>query len=328
MDDGSGTGSPRTGTSVPTPAEIADLRLPETAADLVAEYDDRIGHRENFIWKWLWEVFPRFRLSSVPGEHHETVREAKLLLTLYYGLVDDLGDVYGDRATFEEARKIPFPHTGVDPDRPGVDADYLSFTGTVWAAVADRIRAAPRFAEFREVFEFDLRQLVNAVHHGYLVNETPELATASETDAYHRHNMAIFTYADLDLMFSPGFETGDLRELRETTWEMQRLGRICNCVTTWERELDEADPTSDVVVEALTAGVVDAAEVADPDVPTGELVERIREAGIEAQFLEEWDRTYERLSRQSHDADSVDLADYVEGAREIRDLHLAARGRI
>ncbi|PSP95806.1 hypothetical protein BRC91_00455, partial [Halobacteriales archaeon QS_4_62_28] len=107
-----------------------------------------------------------------------------------------------------------------------------------------------------------------------------------------------------------------------------RLARIANWVATWEREVAEGDPTSGILVEALSRGIVDAAELSDPSVPDEELVQRIRAHGIERRYRDEWDRIYEELSSERHAVDGVDTQSYLAGIRDMRDLYLDNRGRI
>jgi len=326
--EGLGTVSMSDRASVPSPSEIAEHRLPDSAAELIAEYERRVDHRPRYLWKWLYEVFSHHRLSSVLDERAQWVRETKLLLTLFYTLVDDLADYYEDRKTLTEVRKLSLRGTQIDPDRAGVDADYLAFTATVCETVDDRLRGAPRAEEFWATLEFDRHQVINATYHGALVNEMPELATETGTERYNEHNMALFSYADVDIFFSPAFDAEDLRPLRETIWCAQRLARISNWVATWEREVHESDPTSAVLVRALAEGVVDRAEITDPNVPDETLVERIRAAGIEREFRREWDRLYDSLTDREYDTESVDLSSYVRGMADVRDLYLESRGRI
>lgn len=313
---------------VPSPAEISELQLPETAGELIREYNRRIGHRPEYLWRWLYAVFPRYRLSSVPDRFHGTVREQKLLLTIYYTLIDDLADYYEDRETFMEARKLPRAGIEVYYGRPDVDDDYLAFTETVWETVEAGLRTAARSAEFWPAFEFDCQQVLNAVHYGILVHEIPELATEFGTDAYNEHNMAQFSYADIDVMFSPAFDASELRPLREVVWRAQRLARISNWVATWEREIEEGDLTSGVVVRALADGIVSPEDLTDPDVSNEALIEHIRDCDIEREFLDEWDRLYDRLIDRTYEVESIDLRDYVTGMKEMRDLYQANRGRL
>jgi len=314
--------------SVPSPDEIRSTELPPVVTDILSEYQHRIGHRSDFLWQWLYDVFPRYRLSSVPDRHHGAVREQKLLLTIYYTLLDDLADVHGDRTTFIAARLLPFGVTPSSDEWTGVDDDYLSLAERAWTATRERLESAPRADEFWSLFTFDLQQPLTAMHYGCLVREYPQVLTETDTDVYDQHNMAQFSYADIDIMHSPAFEQSDLGGVREVVWAAQRLARISNWVATWERELAEGDPTSAVVVRALRDGVVSLSDVTDPERDADHLVERIRDHGIEQAFLDEWDRLYDHLRQSSYDIASVDAAAYVTGMVEMRDLYLAYSDRL
>ncbi|MXR51801.1 hypothetical protein GRX03_09310 [Halovenus sp. WSH3] len=314
--------------SIPSPSEISETALPDAVTELLDTYDEQIGQRPAYLWRWLYAVFPRYRLSSVPDRHGETVREQKLLLTIYYTLLDDLADLYEDRATFMEARKLSMIGTEPTYGRPEIDSTYLDFTATVWEHVDERVRAAPRYAEFRSAFAFDRQQVINAMHHGMLVNEMPALATERGAEHYGQHNMAQFSYADLDLMYSPAFDIDDLRPLRDVIWRCQRLARISNWAATWERELVEGDLTSGVLVRGLSEGILSYEEVTDPDVPDEELADRLRDHGIETALLEEWQRLYDQLTDRDVVIESVDIDAYVTGMQEMREIYLDNRGRI
>ncbi|WP_276271220.1 hypothetical protein [Haloarcula litorea] len=312
----------------PSPDEIEALELPEGARRLCERYEECIDRRPDYLWKWLYATFPRYRLSSVASAHGSVVREQKLLLTMFYTALDDVADTYGDGTTFLEALKLPLPGATPDLDRSAVDTDALRFVTAAWDAVTETLGEAPRAEEFYPTFRFDLQQVLNAMHYGYLVTESPELATRRGTDAHAVHNMAQFSYADLDLMYSPGFDRGDLRALRRVVWPAQRLARIANWVATWEREVAEADPTSGILVDALVEDVVRVEELTDPATPDEAVIERVRDHGIEHRYVEEWERIYERLRTESHEARTVDLDDYVAGMADVRDLYLDSRGRI
>ncbi|MFC5972074.1 hypothetical protein ACFPYI_12110 [Halomarina salina] len=162
--------------------------------------------------------------------------------------------------------------------------------------------------------------------YGWLINDTPEAATPRGTDTYGPHNMTMFSYAAIDIMHSPAFAATDIGELREVVWDAQRLARIGNWVTTWERELREGDYTAGVVVKAIADDVVSIDELESPDVSDDELIERIHEAAIEQSFQDNWEEEYQSLREKTFTTNSVDLEAYVDGMTEVRDLHRASRG--
>ena len=318
-----------TATTRQLPRIVRDM----TRTELPAELDPLLEHyatvtedRDELLWQWLYYVFPSFRLSSVAAEHAETARKAKFCFSLFMTVLDDLSERHRDKETFEQGRKIPFASTRCDPDAPGVDPESLSLLRHAWELTEGYLARAPRREEFRELFEFDLRQSLNTMDYNRLVNNGPQLASPQGAELYDTHNMLLYVYVDIDLAFSPGFDRADLATLRDVTWDAQRLARIGNWVTTWERELDERDYTSRVVVEALERGVVTEAEIRSEDVPNDVLVRRIQAAGIEREHLLTWNETYRRLVSREYDVDSVDLHAFVDGMRHLLEIDVKARG--
>lgn len=304
-----------------------------TQTELPPEFDPLLDHyaavttdRDQLLWQWLYYVFPSFQLSSVPAEYAVPARKAKFCFSLYMTVLDDLSERHRDKETFEQGRKIPFPSTRCDADAVGVDTEMLSLLQESWDLTQAYLDRAPRRDDFRELFEFDLRQSLNTMDYNRLVNEGPQLASPHGAEMYDTHNMLLFIYVDIDLAFSPDFDRADLATLRDVTWDAQRLARIGNWVTTWERELDECDYTSRVVIEAIDRGVITEAEVRDDDVPNETLVERIKAAGIEHEHLLSWNETYRNLVSREYDVDSVDIHSFVDGMRHLLEVDVKARG--
>lgn len=300
------------------------VELPESVAVIADEYDRSIGVRDRFLWKWIYALLPAFTLDCVDPSAASTVREQKTVLTVFVTTLDDLVEHERDEATFEEARKLPIPRRTVDRSDPAVDVDTLEFLSRVWNVFEGRFRAAPRYDAFVELFRYDLRGTIDAIDYSRLVSEHPAMANLEGSYRNSLHNMTMFPYADVDLAHSPGFETVDLSALRRTIWDLERMARIGNWVSTWEREVRDGDYSSGVIVAALDEGVVtpDDLDGADPD----RLIELIESAGIETRFLEEWDDLYDRARNRTTSARSVDLDVFTRGMSTVMRYHLATRG--
>ncbi|MFC4551354.1 MULTISPECIES: hypothetical protein [Halorussus] len=310
---------------------VRRCELPGGVAALVDAYEKTVGERDRFLWRWLYFVFPAVTLSCVDSTDEERVRDRKLLASLYVVLLDDVAERRMDRATFEELGKVPFDHRTPRPDREGVDADVVGFGERVWSALETDLETAPRAEEFRSLFEFDVKQNVNAVDYSYTVNQRLEMANLAETDAYDPNNMMLFTYATVDLMHAPSFDRDDLSALRRMLFEAQEMARIGNWVTTWERELREGDYSSGVVVYALENDIVDREELYKLsagrfEAGCDDLVERIRTRGVEEHFLDEWHRRYEAVEAFEGDLDSVDVRSFRSGMEKVLSYQLASRG--
>jgi hypothetical protein len=161
------------------------------------------------------------------------------------------------------------------------------------------------------------------MHYSAVVNGHPRIANLDGARRYDAHNMAMFPYADVDLMYSPGFALADFGAVRDLLWDLQELARIGNWLTTWERELREGDYTSGIVVTALQDGVI---EPADLHGPVDDAVSAIRDHGIEARFRARWEEQYGELRTREFDTESVDLGAMVDGMETVFEYHRASRG--
>ncbi len=306
---------------------IDDVTLPPTVRRFASRYDRVRGERDAFLWKWIYNLFDEFTLSSVPSGMRREVYETKTLLTIFVTVLDDLAEASDERATFDVARHIPFEETAKRTERSDVKDDVIEFLEDLWVEISAAIEVTPRFDEFADVFEYDLRQTCNAMEYSRLLNHNMSIANRTEAERYDAYNMTVFPYACIDLMDSPAFDRGEFGALRSLLCELQQMARIGNWITTWERELAEGDVSSGVVVCALRRGVISTEEVTDPDGrQVEELVERIKSRGIEAEFIREWEIRNGTVRKRTSEIKSVDCGDYVDGIRTVMNHHLASEG--
>ncbi|WP_254535767.1 hypothetical protein [Halomarina litorea] len=306
--------------------EITTVELPSVVVDVAGEYERVMDDRDRFLWQWIHKLFDAFTLSSVPAADRGHVKEIKTLFTVYITTLDDLIESRRDTSTFDEACRVATAPQTVDPDRPGVDADVLEFVQDVWSRIEVRLKGAPRYDEFRSILQYDIRQGFNAMEYTRLVSDNKHLANGTGARTYGAHNMVLFSYTDIDLMFSPTFDQSDLSGLRDLTWDLQKMARIGNWVTTWERELTEGDYSAGVIVQALQDGIVAPDELDPANQDLDRVAQRIKERGVEEAFLAEWDQRHEEVSNRDYGVDSVDTQRFIEGMETVMEYHLASRG--
>jgi hypothetical protein len=309
---------------------VNDVTLPPTARNFADRYDRVVGDRDRFLWKWIHNLFDTFTLTSVPSRVRGAVYEQKTLLTMFVTVLDDLAESDADRDTFDVGRWIPFE---VDAAERGgaatdeVDGEVVDYLADLWDEIDAAIRDAPRYAEFVDLFEYDLRQTCNAMAYSGLVNDNPAIANRAETERHDAYNMTMFPYAGIDLMHSPSFDRSELGALRSILCDLQQMARIGNWVTTWERELAEGDISSGVVVCALRRGVIDYEEIAEADARDVErLADRIRSQGIESEFTREWELRDRTVRKRTRELESVDAERIVDGIETVMNHHLASEG--
>lgn len=305
---------------------VESVDLPESVAMVADDYDRSIGIRDRFVWKWIYALLPAFTLDCVDPDAAATVREQKTVLTILVTTLDDIAEHEKDKTTFEEARKLLLSNGAVDRADPDADADTLEFVSRVWTDFEEEFTAAPRYDAFIDLFRYDLDQTLDAIDYSWLVSEHPTMANLEGACQNGLHNMVMFPYADVDLSYSPEFEATDLSALRRTIWDLERMARIGNWVSTWERELRDRDYSSGILVAALDEGIVTPDELACSSIDTDELVERIRNSDLETRFLGEWIDLYTRVQSRELFARSVDLETFTQGMRTVLRYHLATKG--
>ncbi|WP_458205674.1 hypothetical protein [Haladaptatus sp. NG-SE-30] len=309
-------------------AHIEVTTLPNPVAELADEYEEVVGERDRFLWEWIYTLFPSFTLSCVPMEHAETARTQKTILTMFVTLLDDLVEMGHDRETFDEACQVPYRSDSVNLDREGVNVEQLQFIQRVWDVFEREIETAPNHDEYRDIFDCDLRQTLTAIDYSYVVNEHVEIANMTGIEHYDPHNMLMFPYADVDLLFSPSFDTDDLATVRSVIWELQPMARIGNWTTTWERELLEGDYTAGPIIYGLENGIISTDDLDPNDEDAiARVAATIKEHGIEERFIAEWQRRYDAVTSRNTRAKSVDIDSLVDGMRTVLAYQLAARGQ-
>lgn len=325
-------------------SEVVDHTLPDVLRELVEDYQDLEEARPPFMWKWVHSLAPQNSLPCVDSEYRDRVTVDKTLVILFITLLDDALEKRGDRATFRALTRIPHtldqdetPPAEMDPVSrsdggkygEAVDTDYVAFARRVWSTLLERIQEAPHYDRFEPLFRYDISQAMTGVEYSDLAITRPDLSTLADLERYESHNMVMFAYADIDLMHSSTDARGDLPALREAVWTAQKMARIGNWVSTWERELREGDFSSGPVVYALEHDIVDHEELlasTDDQTLKNELIERISENSVEEEFLRRWEREHHRLQIQNEAIKTMDLESFISGTEEVLRYHLASTG--
>jgi hypothetical protein len=313
---------------------IDDVMAHDLPADLESLVEESLSFewtRDRFMWQWVHYLAPQNTLPCVEPAYRDEVPTDKTLAVLFITLLDDVLEKRRDHATFEEAAKIPFEHRRIHWEREGLDQDYVDLAQRVWHRLVDRIHRGPLYDTYRHLFDYDVKQAINAIDYSDFIITHPGLATLHDLELYQSHNMAMFVYADIDLMHSPAAVEAELPTLRSAIWSAQQMARIGNWVSTWRRELAEGDYSSGVLVYALEENITTPAELQalaeDPSAAARErLVERIETHDVERKFLRRWHRWRQELVATNEELDTVDLTPFIEGLETVLRLHLASRG--
>jgi hypothetical protein len=307
---------------------VADIKSIEFSPYLerwIQDYE-KVGQRGRFLWQWCMKGLHLTTLPSVPAKLREHVIETKMLSILYGTLIDDIADREQDREMLEMAIRL-----GTDEwlmDRLGMwtgrRREYLEMIARIWEELWSRCQSYPRFTEFESLVRFDNHQSLNAMRYALMVNQTPSVLNNIEHDLYQPHNMQIMFMASVDICASVSFDANELGIAREIFWHAQRMGRIGNMLTTWEREVLDRDFTSGVFAHSLSRGILAPADL--QTLPAYEIMAMLESAECHAHFIRDWRINRDEMARKVPQVHSCDLTAYLKGFERLIILHLGSRG--
>ena len=307
--------------------EIAHVLHKQLSADLMPWVDGyaQVGKRNLYLWKWVRQGVEVTTLSCVDPQRFDYVCDTKVLGVVLDVLLDDIADRKGSALLLEQLLDLPFDSQRKQlREAPAEERAYAEFTIDVWQEIKRRTFQMPLFERYATQWRYDYLQLFNAMRYSHMINQNIALLNLAEHDLYLPHNMHIMISSTFDLMCSPTFNEQELGILRDAVWHAQCMGRIGNLITTWERELGDADYTSGVYARALAEGDLTVQDLDDHDVQS--IARKIKAGRHEEFFLERWAQYRQRLVQLVPRVKSVDLKKLLTGYERLIRLHLGSRG--
>jgi len=305
---------------------IQKVKLPPELKKWVKEYE-KVGERPDFIWKWTYLGMKKITLPSVTRRYKKSVWITKTISIILNTLVDDLADKRKNKTLLEAALDICSPRPGAQIKLSRFskkDRGYLGLIKKLWKVLNKTIRTYPRYGEFKELFLYDYQQFLNSMKYSYVINKNPDSINLTECEVYSAHNMQGVIALTIDLMCSPKFNKKELGVLREIGWRAQRMGRIGNSITTWEREAHESDFSSEVFAYSIEKGVITAKDLQKKN--KDKLVMKIKKSGTERYFLKRWESYYNNIRGLSKKIKSTNIKNLLSGLESLIIMHLSSRG--
>ena len=305
--------------------KIKRVKLPPELEKWVEEYKSMEGERDDFIWKWTYNISRIITLSSVKKEYKKSAWETKFLMIMFVVLIDDVVDKHKNDKLLKELLKIPFYKSFVRFNKfDRKEKKYIKFVIKLWQNIENINRKYPRYNEFKEIAEFDIKQLLNSMEYAYLVNENNYLINRDEYNIYFSYNMQLITDIMIDLSCSLKFNLSELSIIRKISLHAQRMARIGNWITTWEREINEEDFTSGVFAYALEDGIIFLSDMKKSN--KLKLIKKIKKSKIEKKLLEEWEDNYKEIKKLSNKIKTINIDDFLVSLEKVIFMHLVSRG--
>ena len=306
-------------------SEIKQVQFSPYLQTWIKNYES-VGQRGRFLWQWCLKGVRMTTLPSVEPSLREHVVETKLLGILFCSLIDDIADREQDGEMLEMAVAASSDNWAFERLEfwTGRRRSYLEMISSVWNEVWNRCKSYPHFRNYEQLLKFDNDQVMAAMRYALLTNQCPGLLSVIEHDLYQPNNMQMMFMASVDLCASPDFNPDELGIAREVFWHAQRMGRIGNMITTWEREVLDRDFTSGIFAFAVHRGFLSAADLRN--LPAHEIMTLLEENDCQEHFINEWKYHRDQMLRKLSRVRSIDMMPYLSGVEELFKTHLGSRG--
>lgn len=307
--------------------KINKTKLPEELQDWVDEYKRVDGERNDFFWSWIYKAILETTFPIITKKYKTSIYENEFLLVMFIILLDDVVDKRKDKKILDELLKIVFFENYIKFNYLNKkETLYVLFAIKIWHRIKKIIKMYPKYEEFKEIWEYEVKQILNALEHDFLINRKTSFINKTEYWLYSPSTMQIVVSDISYLMCIPEFDMRETGIMIEAAWEAQKMARIGNLLSTWEREINENDFTSGIFAYALES------EIFFPDdmkiKNKLKVIEKIKKSRIEKDILKDWDKCYISLSEYSKRVKSIKINKSFFGSEKLFIMHMVTKGKI
>ncbi len=280
----------------------------EMALEEAIELYKTVGPRNaDFLFHWLYQIYDKTYLPSINEGYKDQLALIKTKLCIFDVLVDDLADnaKLRNKRLLDQAVRIP--HNGIKPYKN----KYLEVTRLVWQDCINSIKKLPRYDEFKEIFFFDLEQVMNSMKYSYLIN-TSDFSNFTEDEMYLNHGVMVLLHCDIDLMCSPDFEYEELRKLRPILHSVQNVAHLGNMINTYPKEIQEADFSSPIISMAIREGLIEKNTVInDPEYTLASVQPLV------SKFEERMKNNLREIEEHANEIETINIYDFYQRLKNV-----------
>lgn len=299
--------------------KINEVKLPEELQKWVEKYKEAGGERGEFVWKIFFKIKQEVNVIPVLENHKKSLQEIQFLIAMFVVLIDDVVDQKQDEVLLSELLKVPFMKSYIDFGRLDKEKLYLRFSIDICERITLLIKKFPRYKELREIFEYDINQTLNAMKYDFIINKNYYLINKTECWLFPPHSMRFIITPTVDLMCSSKFNINELSMLREIFWKVQKMARIGNWISTWEREIFDKDFSSGVFAYAISLKIISVEDLKNNNC---DINKKIKESKIKNKLLEKWEKYYWEIFDFKKDISIFSIQDLLSFLKKLLILEI------
>jgi len=308
--------------------QIQKIKLPAELQKWVKEYE-KVGERDDFIWKWLYKMNEVSLFFKISKRYRFSLVKVKTLFNMFIILLDDISE-RNQEILLENLLRVPFQRNYIKFKNLSIEEkQYLKFTLAVWKGIETIIKNFPNYTKYKEIFCYDVSQFLNEVKYAYLIYKHSFLMNELEYWTYFPQGMQIIIDFDLDLMCLSKSKFENLGVLREIILILQKMARIGNWLSTWEREAKYGDFTAGVfpyAVKQHIIGPLDLLKTNKLESKKEEMINKIKASDAEKYLLRKWEKYYRLVDRTGRNLKFINSNEILKKFEYLLYMHLLSRG--
>jgi hypothetical protein len=214
-----------------------------------------IGKRNaEFLFEWLHNIYKKVYLPCIDLDYTDTLAMDKTKMTIFDVCVDDVADNFRvrDKELLNKILKIPW--NSYDNQFYNTDI-YYETCKILYLDVISSVKTYPRYEELKDVFYYDLKQVIHSMEYSFLVNSQMGFGSYMESLLYVPHGLMVILHCVMDLMCSPKFKMSELNNVHAVFTIAQKVMCIGNMLNTYPREIREKDISSPIMMMGLEKGI-------------------------------------------------------------------------
>ena len=94
---------------------------------------------------------------------------------------------------------------------------------------------SPRYEDLKDLFKYDVSQIINAMNHDRLINKNYFMINKTDYWLYSPHTMQFVINITANLMYSEYFDINEIKTIRDCL-ASPKDGKNGNCISTWEEK--------------------------------------------------------------------------------------------
>lgn len=288
-----------------------------------------LGKRDLYLWKWVYNTSAKTKLvysrkESTNPDLEELATSTKTLGVMWDVLADDVAD----ELEISQAKKI-LPDLLYENGKVGKqltkdEEGYVEFTHSVKRRVFDLAKKLPGYKRHKNSLVHEYDNLCETMKYALEIRIDPAQIDLKKYINILSNNMHVVINGVIDIMKLDYPETiEEDQNLRMLLWYAQRMGRIGNSVTTYERELAVNDLSSEIIAVALSFGYIDRNALQD----ASKILKTIHEIKLEETMWALWKNYKHRIESMVRDLPLLDVNSFLKGLIIGRKLHEHSRGK-